>query len=293
MDSQFLNLELATIRTRTRRLMGLSAVVHVLVGVTILQFVDLERVAWVPLAPVEIVLLSGPAAAEAATPEPDPDSAPASTAAANLPAPGSLHPAIQQRLAPLQATPMRPEALPIASASLVTRTRSRPAPLNAGPNPALRPSRLARAVPAATPPGILQRGGAGAVKPALAVPTGAGADASAGEGPGRIVLPGVSLSGQVADRALLSFATPVYPPWAKSQGIEASVRLVFTVLPVGIVKESVQVEATSGFADFDASARDALLQWRFEPSPGGATDEQWGRITFQFQIRDTERKERP
>jgi len=94
---------------------------------------------------------------------------------------------------------------------------------------------------------------------------------------------GARLVGPVADRELLSSATPVYPEWAKREGVEATVTLYFFVLPDGRVKENILVEKTSGFGEFDNNAVAALRIWRFEALKG-APREQWGRITFHFRL---------
>jgi TonB family protein len=100
----------------------------------------------------------------------------------------------------------------------------------------------------------------------------------------RRVLAGAQLVGPVADRELVSHAKPVYPEWAKQEGVEASVTIYFLVLPDGRVKENVLVDKTSGFGDFDENAVDAIGKWRFEAVSG--TQEQWGTITFNFRLTD-------
>lgn len=97
-------------------------------------------------------------------------------------------------------------------------------------------------------------------------------------------LAGARIIGPVADREVLSYQVPDYPEWAKREGVEGSVTLYFFVLPDGRVKENVLVERTSGFADFDQGAVDALLAWRFVSLPGSS--EQWGRITFHYRLGD-------
>ncbi len=97
-------------------------------------------------------------------------------------------------------------------------------------------------------------------------------------------LAGARLVGPVADRGLISHAKPVYPEWAKREGVEGSVTIYFLVLPNGRVKENVLVDKTSGFGDFDENAVVAILQWRFEALAG--TSEQWGSITFHFRLTD-------
>jgi protein TonB len=92
--------------------------------------------------------------------------------------------------------------------------------------------------------------------------------------------------GPVADRAILSRPTPIYPEWAKSEAVEGTVTLYFVVRADGTVKENILVQKTAGFEDFDESARTALRQWRFEPLRGDRTGEQWGTITFHFRLRD-------
>ena len=98
------------------------------------------------------------------------------------------------------------------------------------------------------------------------------------------ILDGAKLVGPVADRPLISYNKPVYPEWAKKDGVEATVNLYFIVLPNGKVKENILIQKTSGFADFDKSAIAALQTWEFEPLKGGATGEQWGSITFDFRL---------
>jgi TonB family protein len=99
-------------------------------------------------------------------------------------------------------------------------------------------------------------------------------------------LHGAELSGEIADRPVLSHALPVYPEWATTQAVEGRVTLYFEVLPDGRIKENVQVRKTAGFADFDQNAMAALRQWRFAPLPDGATADQWGTITFRYRLRD-------
>jgi TonB family protein len=104
-------------------------------------------------------------------------------------------------------------------------------------------------------------------------------------GGGARQLAGANLVGPVADRAVLNYSTPEYPDWAKRDGVEGSVTLYFFVLPDGRVKENVLVERTSGFSDFDTRAVEALLEWKFVALPAGpASNEQWGRITFNYRL---------
>jgi len=109
---------------------------------------------------------------------------------------------------------------------------------------------------------------------------------AAGDAHARRTLAGAQLAGPIADRAILHSETPVYPDWAKHDGVEAAVTLYFIVRADGTVKENILVQKTAGFGDFDDNARAALATWRFEPLHGGRTGEQWGTITFHFRLRD-------
>jgi TonB family protein len=99
------------------------------------------------------------------------------------------------------------------------------------------------------------------------------------------IIDGARLVGPVADRLLISHRLPAYPEWAKSEGVEATVKLYFVVLPNGRVKENILIQKTSGFQDFDRNAIEALLTWRFESLKAGETGEQWGSIAFNFRLR--------
>jgi len=154
----------------------------------------------------------------------------------------------------------------------------------------------------------LTRGGSGGSGPALSLTRGTGTsagigpatvstglptEASAASGPAkggestaRRSLAGATLMGPIADRPVITYATPVYPDWAKRDAVEGSVTLYFVVRPDGSVKENVVIQKTAGFEDFDDNARDALRTWRFAALPVGRNAEQWGTITFHFRLRD-------
>jgi TonB family protein len=126
-------------------------------------------------------------------------------------------------------------------------------------------------------------------KPAVAAPVVpesrvAPAQAEINESTARRELAGAQLVGPVADRPVIKYETPVYPEWAKRDGVEGSVTLYFIVRPNGWVKENVLVQKTSGFQDFDQKALIALMNWRFQPLESGTTGEQWGSITFHFKL---------
>jgi len=106
------------------------------------------------------------------------------------------------------------------------------------------------------------------------------------ENTARRELAGATLLGPVANRKLLKYSTPVYPDWAKREGVEGSVRLYFIVGEDGKVKDNIVVEKTSGYPDFDANANTALSGWLFERLPGNQVGDQWGEITFHFRLTD-------
>lgn len=110
--------------------------------------------------------------------------------------------------------------------------------------------------------------------------------AKATDSTARRTLAGASLTGPVADRPLLSYRKPLYPEWAKREGVEGSATIYFVVLPDGRVKQNVVVQKTSGFEDFDRNAIEALLAWRFEELRGSGAGEQWGTITFHYRLND-------
>ncbi len=132
-------------------------------------------------------------------------------------------------------------------------------------------------------------GGSGA-GPALAVPklpavtAEAAKPASETKSAARRELAGMKLMGPIADRAVIHYAVPQYPDWAKREGIEGSVTLYFVVLADGQVKENVMVQKTAGFEDFDQNAIAALRTWKFEPLRRGQTGEQWGTITIHYRL---------
>jgi TonB family protein len=110
--------------------------------------------------------------------------------------------------------------------------------------------------------------------------------AARSESTARRELAGATLLGPVANRKLLKYSTPVYPDWAKREGVEGSVRLYFIVGEDGKVKDNIVVEKTSGYPDFDANANTALSGWLFERLPGNQVGDQWGQITFHFRLSD-------
>lgn len=313
MSTMTLRAEFELIHRRTRQSYGASVVVHVLLLIAFLltrhageELEGVTEITWVEAMPEP----SPPARVEIARAAPDPG------------APAMPSPRKQQqsfvREQPAEVAPMqdlaavrdrmrdRLESMRQQSsdtrtqiAALTTPTaavqRPQPAGLQEGELHAER-IRLTRGdAPTAPPPVQLTRATTPGrplpqperIRQSVARPE--ASPASPASGISREVLAGVTLTGPVADRALLSYETPEYPDWAKAEAIEGSVRLYFVVLPDGRVKESVLVQATSGYEEFDRNATDALLAWKFEPLTGGAVGEQWGSITLHYRLGDVAR----
>ncbi|HTC21682.1 MAG TPA: TonB family protein [bacterium] len=97
-----------------------------------------------------------------------------------------------------------------------------------------------------------------------------------------------TIEGELAARAIKTQVNPVYPDWAKKQGVEATVKFRLTVLPNGLLKEEdIQPEQTSGYKDLDQAVYVALVQWEFQPlDPGVAQVDQSGVITFSFSLKN-------
>ncbi len=311
MSATAMRLDLESCRTRTRWTMATSAALHALL--LLLWVLWGAGPSTGPQPITEITLLEpgdlAPASA-ATTPVPE------SRLVAGLAAPprSDLHFRRDARAAELAPEPQSDATLSDrlnARLEALQSTASVPKPGGTAPIP----SSLWGTSPAVTPgPGTggasalpLRRGGLGTgpplelsrgnghwSAPAL-VPAGlpsarsatANAPTGVGDAATRQMLAGASLAGPIADRPVLEHPMPLYPDWAKREGVEGSVTLHFVVRADGGVKENVLVQKTAGFGDFDESARTALRAWRFEPLHGGRTGEQWGTITFHFRLRDS------
>lgn len=98
----------------------------------------------------------------------------------------------------------------------------------------------------------------------------------------------VDIEGALAARTVLRQVDPIYPDWARKQGIEATVRFQLTVLPNGLLKESdIQLDQTCGYPELDRAVYDALIQWEFQPLASDAPQvDQSGTITFSFSLKN-------
>jgi len=92
------------------------------------------------------------------------------------------------------------------------------------------------------------------------------------------------VEGPLANRVILRRIIPEYPTWAEEQGIVGSVRLYITVTKDGMVRSTIRITKTSGSAELDRLAVDALKQWRFSPIPSTEESSEWGIVTFFFSL---------
>jgi TonB family protein len=94
------------------------------------------------------------------------------------------------------------------------------------------------------------------------------------------------IRGALLGRGVLKSEQPEVPEWFRKKGIEATVRLRFSVTPDGRVKENIDTAVGSGYAELDSLAKSALLKWVFEPlDPAKGNEVQDGVIEFKFSIK--------
>lgn len=91
----------------------------------------------------------------------------------------------------------------------------------------------------------------------------------------------MELTGEVANRKILSKVKPSYPEKARKEGWEGVVVLKFWVTPEGVVK-NLQLVRSSGYPELDNSAKSALSQWRFAAKD--VTADEWGQLTVRFTL---------
>lgn len=94
-----------------------------------------------------------------------------------------------------------------------------------------------------------------------------------------------AIVGQLKDRMIEKEVLPIYPAWAQTKGIEATIILEFTVLPDGSVKEAIVVRQTTGYPRLDETAIRALREWKFVPLPDGENREEVGFITIKYSLK--------
>src|SRR5262245_38950423 len=154
----------------------------------------------------------------------------------------SLSDRMNERLAAMQASASRPAAGNVSVPTSLWGTS--PATVSGPGGGGTAPVSLSRGGVGTGPAIELTRGGGHgmALSPALApapaaVARTAPAPEKGGDATARRTLAGATLMGPIADRAVLSHVTPVYPDWAKHEGVEGSVTLYFVVRPDGSVRE--------------------------------------------------------
>jgi len=116
------------------------------------------------------------------------------------------------------------------------------------------------------------------------VKMGPGLQDRAGVFVGKGEAPDFAITGPVSRRGIVRRVYPKYPRWAEEAGVSGEVRLKFWVLPDGLVNR-VEVNQTTGYADLDEIASQAMKKWLFEPlSPQEKQIVQWGTITLKFKL---------
>jgi TonB family protein len=91
------------------------------------------------------------------------------------------------------------------------------------------------------------------------------------------------ISGEVKGREILHREAPVVPRWLEEKGVEVEVVISFVVNPDGEVGDRLYVEKTSGYAELDRLAIDAIKKYEFAPLPLTVKQaEQKGSIVIRF-----------
>jgi TonB family protein len=91
------------------------------------------------------------------------------------------------------------------------------------------------------------------------------------------------ISGEVKNREILHREAPPMPRWLEEKGVETEVSISFVVNPDGEVGDKLFVEKTSGYAELDRLAINALKKFVFAPLPLTAKQvEQKGTIVIRF-----------
>lgn len=93
------------------------------------------------------------------------------------------------------------------------------------------------------------------------------------------------VAGPISQREIVNKVKPRYPQWALDQRVSGTVTVRIWVMPNGKVKGAPQVVASSGYPELDKVVIEAVRSWEFAPlSPGVKAEDQWGDITFIFQL---------
>jgi TonB family protein len=198
---------------------------------------------------------------------------------------------LDERLATLRKQEPRPGLLAASEPTSRWSAAAPASPTDALGAPSAAPRELTREQGPAGDPLSLRREPTPSRRPALAapppVPENEPAPAVSETPTAARTLEGVTLTGAIANRPVVSHPMPGYPEWAMREAVEATVTLSFVVMPDGRVKENIQLQKTGGYSDFDDNAVAALRRWRFAALPAGNAEEQWGTITFRYRLRDS------
>lgn len=83
---------------------------------------------------------------------------------------------------------------------------------------------------------------------------------------------------------IVSFSPPEYPENLRKRGIEGKVQLKVLISREGKVIE-VEVYTSSGYQNFDQSAKQSIYQWQFKPAQSGDTKrDSWVLIPIVFRL---------
>lgn len=94
------------------------------------------------------------------------------------------------------------------------------------------------------------------------------------------------ITGEVKNREILHREFPPVPRWLEEKGVETEVVINFVVNPDGEVGDKLYVEKTSGYAELDRLAIEALKKFEFAPLPLNVKQaEQKGTIVIRFTFR--------
>lgn len=309
MNVSYVNYELNAIQSRTRRYTGVSALIHITFFLMLFLMrtiapgpEKLVEITWIdpaPIRPIATKTISPPAkkelvrkSSEFNTKEHFERDMPRADVAPETQISAASKDRLSERLVKLQraAVENNVQIAGIAKPSALTKPVLAGIPVEQERTGS--PGELARQPSSGMKPLELERSPTNVSKPAIAnirLPEveASSEPAKPTDTTARRTLAGASLVGPVANRSLISYQTPVYPEWAKREGVEGSSSIYFVVLPDGRIKNSVVVQKTSGFEDFDRNAIDALLTWRFESLRGSEVGEQWGTITFHYRLNST------
>ena len=240
-----------------------------------------------PAAPIQISLLSPPAAPPAAAPGP---AAPGPVAPAPPAAPASV-----AEIAPVpQTAPSKPESKPeppeprrpvvttkVAKPREPIRPVAKPKPVKPKP---VKPKSIQPAEPALDPPvRLAAHHSVSTPAPPSSMAGGGGLrDGAVGGASASREAGGAPSTTEAKLRPLPGNPQPRYPSLARRRGEEGRVLLRLTVNATGQV-EAVSVARSSGYELLDQEAQRTVARWRFQSPP---TERMVAQIPITFRLRD-------